>query len=132
MVAFEAIYTFEAASCGLATQPWKERLFFICCMPFATHVKILERSLHGRRLFAGKAASMRSLGDQTQYFKEALNPAMAVFEHANWIIESAVWFCAYLDRHGSAFLQLSSNLSIPCQKVRSQDKSIHGSIKPQH
>jgi hypothetical protein len=29
-------------------------------------------------------------------------------------------------------LQLSSNLSIPCQKVRSQDKSIHGSIKPQH
>jgi hypothetical protein len=32
-------------------------------------------SLHGRLLFARKAASMRSLGDQTQYFKETLNPA---------------------------------------------------------
>src|ERR1019366_2289862 len=45
--------------------------------------------------------------------EEVLYPAMAVFQHANRVIESAVWFCAYLYRHLPAlFLCLPPNLEL--------------------
>jgi hypothetical protein len=45
---------------------------------------------------------VRTFRDQAEDVEEVLNPSMAVFQHANRVIESAVWFCAYLYRHLSA------------------------------
>ena len=56
---------------------------------------------------------MRTFRDQEEDVEEVLYPAMAVFQHANRVIESAVWFCAYLYRHLPAlFLCLSPNLDL--------------------
>jgi hypothetical protein len=65
-------------------------------------VKILKSRPYSRLLFAGKAPSVRTLGDQAQDVEEVLNPAMAVLQHADWIVKSAVWFRAYLYCHLSA------------------------------
>jgi hypothetical protein len=65
-------------------------------------MKVLKGSLYGGPLFAGKTPGVRSIRDQAEDVEEVLNPAMAVFQHANRVIESTVWFCAYLYRHLSA------------------------------
>ena len=52
-------------------------------MPFSANVKILKRRLHGRPLFTGKVSRPCALGNHAQYVEEALNPAMAVRQHAN-------------------------------------------------
>jgi len=103
VVVLEAVDCFEVAGGGRSAQSRKEGLFFIRCVPFPANVKILKRRLHGRPLFAGKASGMRTFSNHTQDVEEMLNPAMAVFQHADRIIESAVWFCAYLYRHLAAF-----------------------------
>src|ERR1035441_1673100 len=103
MVAFKTADLFHANK-GLSTQPRKQGLFFICCVPFATYVKILKRSLYSRPLFTGKAPGVRTLGDQAHDVEEVLNPAMTVFQHANRIIESAIWFCTYLYCHRATFV----------------------------
>src|ERR1035441_4310616 len=92
MVAFEAIDFFEIASGEFSPQSRKQRLFFIGCVPFATHVEILKCSLNGGSLFAGKAPRVPALSNQAQDVEEMLDPAMAIFQHANRIVESAVWF----------------------------------------
>ena len=89
MVAFKSVDLFQANR-GLCAQPGKQGLFLICGVPFATHVKVLERSFCSRLLFAGEAPGVRTLGHQAQDVEEVLNPTMAVFQHANRIIESAI------------------------------------------
>ena len=102
MVAFKSVDLFQASR-GLCAQSRKQRLFFICRVPFATRVKVLERSFYSRLLFAGKAPGVRTLDHQAQDVEEVLNPAMAVLQHADRIVESAIRSCAYLYRHSLTF-----------------------------
>jgi hypothetical protein len=65
-------------------------------------MKVLKGSLYGGPLFASKAPGVCTLSNHAQDIKEVLNPPMTVFQHADWIVESAVWFRAYLYCHLSA------------------------------
>ncbi len=71
-------------------------------MPFAPNMKVLKGSLYGGPLFAGEAPGVCTFSNHAQDVEEMLNPAMTVFQHANRIIESAIWFCTYLYRHLAA------------------------------
>jgi hypothetical protein len=103
MVAFEAINFFLASGGGCPAQPGKQRLLFIYVVPFATHMKILKRGLYGGPLFASKWPGVRTIRNLKEDVEDVLYTTMAVFQHANRIIEPTVWFCAYLYRHRSAF-----------------------------
>jgi hypothetical protein len=46
---------------------------------------------------------VRTIRNLKEDVEEVLYTTMAVFQHANRIIEPTVWFCAYLYRHRSAF-----------------------------
>ena len=82
----------SAASCrvGRGDSAWKERLFFICCVPLAPNMKVLKGSLYGSPLLASKALGVRTFSNHAQDVEEVLYPAMAVFQHADRIVESAV------------------------------------------
>jgi hypothetical protein len=62
-------------------------------------MKVLKGSLYGEPLFASKAPGVCAFSNYAQDVEEALNPAMAVFQHADRIVESAVRFRAYLYCH---------------------------------
>jgi len=54
----------EIAGSGFCAKPREEGFFFIRCMPFATRVKILQRSLYGRPFLARKASDVGTIRNQ--------------------------------------------------------------------
>ena len=102
MVAFEAVDSFEGGRCEFGAKAWEDRLFFVRGVAFAAGAEVLERGEDGGLLFGGEGALVGSLGDQAEEVEEALDSAVAVFQHANGIVEAAVGFGAYLYGQGSA------------------------------
>jgi hypothetical protein len=89
----------------LGAQPRKQRLLFVTRMPFPALPKVVESSLHSADLFLCHFSAAGSLNNAAQDAKETLNSTMAVCEHSNWIVESAVRFRSNLYRHDlSSFL----------------------------
>src|ERR1019366_8998064 len=86
---------------GKCTQPRKQRLFFIRRVPLSAGAAVLKSSLHRIALFADQAPALGAFSHHAENAEEALDPAMAVFEHAKRIIESAVGLRANLYRHVS-------------------------------
>src|SRR5665213_1464883 len=107
VVAFQALNDLRVAIFSRTAQPREERLFFVCRVAFAPGVKILQCGLHGRPFFFGKASIARTLRDQAEDVKEALNSPVAILQHANRIIKATIWFCTYLNGHLSPLLNSS-------------------------
>src|ERR1035437_5915171 len=89
---------------GKCTQPRKQRLLFIRGVPLSAGAEVLKSSLHRIALFAGQVPALGARNHHTENAKEVLDSAMAVFEHAKRIIESAAGLRANLYRHVSTSL----------------------------
>src|ERR1035441_5577331 len=81
------------------TQPGKERLFLILRVALSARAEVLKCSLHRIALFAGETSSLGTADYHTENAQEALDPPVAVFQHADGIVESAIGLCTNLNRH---------------------------------
>jgi hypothetical protein len=81
------------------TEAWEKRLFFIRRVALSAGTKVLQRRFHRIALFAGKSSPLGAVNHRTENAQEALDPPVAVFQHPNGIIESAIGLCTNLNRH---------------------------------
>ncbi len=80
----------ETGAAYRISEPREQRFFLVGIVPLAANAKVLKRGLHGCGLFIGQSSPMSALNYSTQDIKEMLDPAMAVHEHPDRIVESAV------------------------------------------
>src|ERR1700722_9779596 len=88
-------------------EPRKQRLFFIRRVPLPTHTKIVKRSLDRAPFLIREISALGSLRHDAEDSQKAFNSSMAVFEHDERIIKSAVGPGTNLYRHILI-------LSVPC------------------
>ena len=101
VILLKTVKLYERLLTGSAAETRKERLFFVCIVARAAHPKILERSLDRSHFFIVQRSVRRAFHHQAENVDEVLDSAMAIGKHANWIVEPAVGFCAYLYCHSS-------------------------------
>ena len=81
------------------SEPRKERLFFVHVVAGTRLGEVMQSGFNSATLLGVEYAAACPRGDKTEDSEEALDPAVTIFEHADGIVESAIWFCADLDRH---------------------------------
>jgi hypothetical protein len=98
MVAFQPV-NFRKRARLRFTQPGKERFFLIRRVALSARAEVLQRRFHRIALFAGKSSPLGAVNHRTENAQEALDPPVAVFQHPNGILESAIGLCTNLNRH---------------------------------
>ena len=83
----------EAAHAG------EEGLLFVGSVAAASFAEVDERGVNRGGFLLGEGAGMGALGDVAEDSKEALDAAVAILEHAEWVVEAAVEFGADLYGH---------------------------------
>jgi hypothetical protein len=63
----------------------------------------LQCSDHGIALLFFKTPALRAVNHRAENAEKLLDPSVAVFEHANGIIESTIWLRTNLNRHVLSF-----------------------------
>jgi hypothetical protein len=91
-------------------QAWEKRFFLIRRVALSARAEVLKCSLHRIALFAGETSSLGAADYHTENAQKALDPPVAVFQHPNGIIESAIGLCTNLNRH--RFSSLPSSLRL--------------------
>jgi hypothetical protein len=99
MIVLKPVDFLEGFRVGLA-QSWKERFFLIRCVALSASSEVLQRSLDCIAFLIGKTPALRSIYHNTKNAEEALDPSVAVFEHADRVIKTAIGSCADLNCHG--------------------------------
>jgi hypothetical protein len=94
------------------TQAWEKRLFFIRGVALSARAEVLKCSLHRISLFADESSPLGAVNHHTENAQEALDPPVAVFQHPNGIIESAIGLCTNLNRHRFSSLPTSLRLIV--------------------
>jgi len=89
MIVFKPVDLLEGFRVGLA-QSRKERFFLIRRVALSASSEVLERSFDRIVFFSGKASASRSINHNAKDAQETLYPSVAVLEHANWVVKSAV------------------------------------------
>ncbi len=98
MIVLKPVDLLEGFCIGLA-QSWQERFFLIRCVASSASLEVLEGSLHRIAFLLGKSPALRSIDHNTKNAEEALDPSVAVFEHADRVVKTAVVLRANLNRH---------------------------------
>jgi hypothetical protein len=62
--------------------------------------EVLMRSLHRIAFLIGKSPVLRPIYHNAKNAEEALYPSVAVLEHTNWVVKTAVGLCTDLNGHG--------------------------------
>jgi hypothetical protein len=96
MVVFETANLLDVASDGFCAEPGKQRFFLIRGVSQPAHAKVLERRLYGCHLFVRQSSVPGAIRHHTENMKKTLDPAMAVDEHTNRVVKSAIWLRTYL------------------------------------
>jgi len=78
----------------------EEGFFFVGVVAPTALIEVMESSGCGFPLFLVEWPAGGLCRDGAEDVKESLNAAVAVFEHAEGIVESTVWFCANSYGHG--------------------------------
>jgi hypothetical protein len=99
MVVFEPANLLEVGGDGFCAKPGKQRFFLIGSVPQTAHAKVLERRLCGCHLFVRQSSVASAICHYTENMEKALDPAMAVDEHTNRVVKSAIRLRTYLYRH---------------------------------
>jgi hypothetical protein len=73
-------------------------------MALSTCTEVLQRSLDRIALLASQPPALCAINCHAEDAEETLNPPVAVLEHANRIIETAVRLSTYLNRHSISLL----------------------------
>jgi hypothetical protein len=82
------------------TKPREERIFFVSIVAWSGLTEVVQRGLGCSLFFILERAALRLTNHFEKNVEETFNPAMAIFQHANGVIESTIGFCAYLHSHG--------------------------------
>jgi hypothetical protein len=79
-------------------------LLFIRGVALPASTEVLQRGLNCGALFTGKSSALCAINYNTENVEKALDSSMAILEHANRIVETAVRLCANLNRHNISSL----------------------------
>jgi len=90
---------------GLSAKAREEGIFLVGIMPPAAFLEIMKRGFDCFRLFRGQGSAASAFGYEAENVKEAFDPSVAIGEHSDWVIESAVGFGANLYSHVLGSLQ---------------------------
>jgi hypothetical protein len=112
------------------TQAREKRFFLIRRVALSASTKVSQRRFHRIALFAGKTSSLSTIDHHTEDAQETLDPPVAVFEHPNGVIESAIGLCTNLNRHCLSFLLPSIPLNVvePAKIVTVKHSEEHGGL----
>ena len=99
MIAFKTIDILERFHIAL-TQSWKKRFLFIRSVALPASPEVLQCRLDCVALFGCQTSPLRPLGHNAQNAKEAFDSSVAIFQHANRVVETAVRLGTDLNRHG--------------------------------
>src|ERR1700738_1961509 len=103
MIVFETVDLHQGLRVGLS-QSRKERFFLIRRVALSASPEVLQRSPDRIAFLIGKAPALCSINHDTEDAKEALDASVAVLEHADRVVKTAIGLCANLNCHGVPLL----------------------------
>lgn len=74
-------------------------MFFVVIVTAAALIEVVKGRGDGGSLLPIESPAGGLCGDRAEDMQETLDAAVAVGEHAEGVVESAVWFCANLYGH---------------------------------
>jgi hypothetical protein len=79
-------------------------------MPGSARLEVLQGRPNGVALLICQAPALCAINHNAEDAEETLNPSVAVFQHPNWIIKTAVRFRTDLNRHRGPHHFLNSTI----------------------